>query len=70
MAKSLIKDHYYGAFDDEVDFAYAIIEEFYSDVTSDLFMRYFDYAAFTRDLFINDYFSVEANHQKHIFSIG
>ncbi|WP_462095311.1 antirestriction protein ArdA, partial [Legionella pneumophila] len=29
---------------------------------------YFDYEAFARDLFINDYFSVEADGQTHVFS--
>ena len=29
--------------------------------------EYFDYEAFARDLFINDYFSVEADSQTHVF---
>lgn len=67
-ARRLLEENYYGAYESEVDFAYEVIDEYYSNALPNNLMLYFDYVAFTRDLFINDYFSIEASHKVHVFS--
>lgn len=67
-AETLLEDHYHGAYDNEVDFAYAIFDDCYSQAMPENLICYFDYVAFTRDLFMSDYFSVEAGNKTHVFS--
>lgn len=67
-ARSFLEDGYHGAYDSEVDYARTIVEDCYSDAIPKNLIYYFDYEAFARDLFINDYFSVEAQGQTHVFS--
>lgn len=66
--RRFLEDNYHGAYDSEVDFAESIFEECYSDAIPKNLIYYFDYEAFARDLFINDYFSVDAEGQTHVFS--
>lgn len=67
-AETLLEDHYQGSYKSEVDFAYFIFEEFYAEAIPENLKFYFDYEAFARDLFINNYFSVEAHGEVHVFS--
>lgn len=67
-AEALLEESYHGSFDSEVDFAQSLFEDCYSQAIPDYLSCYFDHEAFARDLFINDYFSVEANEQTHVFS--
>lgn len=67
-AERCLEENYHGAYDTEVDFAYYMFEECYSSAIPDNLMCYFDYVAFTRDLFISDYFSVESGGKTHVFS--
>ncbi len=67
-AETMISDCYHGFYDSEVDFAWHIFEECYSNAIPDNLMCYFDCEAFARDLFINDYCSVEVNGVIHVFS--
>jgi len=67
-AETLLEDHYHGAYDNEVDFAYSLFYECYDNAIPEKLMYYFDYVAFTRDLFTSDYFSVELNNKIHVFS--
>lgn len=67
-AETLLGDHYHGSYKSEVDFAYSIFEECYASDIPENLKFYFDYEAFARDLFINDYFSVEADGETHVFS--
>lgn len=50
---SSFEDEYQGEYDDEEDFAYQIIEEYYD--LPEFAKTYFDYAKFARDLFCGDY---------------
>jgi antirestriction protein len=54
--------------DSEVDFARYVLEEYYSNPIPDDWLCYFDYEAFARDLFINDFCSVEVDGNVHVFS--
>lgn len=67
-AERLLEESYHGAYDSEVDFAHAIFDDCYSNAIPENLQYYFDYDAFARDLFINDYFTVEAAGQTHVFS--
>ena len=67
-AETLMEDHYHGAYNSEVDFAEAIFDDCHSNAIPDNLLCYFDYDAFARDLFMCDYFSVEADGQTHVFS--
>lgn len=66
-AERMISDYYQGCFDSEVDFAWHLFEECYSNAIPDNLMCYFDCESFARDLFISDYCSVEANGMTHVF---
>ncbi|HDU7890461.1 antirestriction protein ArdA [Legionella pneumophila] len=67
-AERMLEENYHGAHDSEVDFARALFDDCYSSAIPEDLLFYFDYEAFARDLFINDYFSVEADGQTHVFS--
>ncbi|HCC3243522.1 TPA: antirestriction protein ArdA [Legionella pneumophila] len=67
-AERMLEENYHGAYDNEVDFASALFDDCYSSAIPEDLLFYFDYEAFARDLFINDYFSVEADGQTHVFS--
>ncbi|HCD9500445.1 TPA: antirestriction protein ArdA [Legionella pneumophila] len=67
-AEIMIRDRYHGSYDSEVDFAWYLFEECYSNTIPDNLMCYFDCEAFARDLFINDYCSVEVNGIIFVFS--
>lgn len=67
-AQTLLEDQYHGSYDSEVDFAEYIFEECYGDAIPKNLIFYIDHEAFSRDLFINDYFSLEAQGKTHIFS--
>ncbi len=67
-AETLLEERYHGSYDNEVDFAYAIFDDCYSNAIPENLMCYFDYVAFTRDLFLWDYFSVESGGKTHVFS--
>ncbi len=66
-AQTFIENHYHGAYDSEVDFAQTIFEECYSDAIPKNLIYYIDHDKFSRDLFINDYFSLEVQGRTHIF---
>lgn len=67
-AQTLLEDQYHGAYDSEVDFAQSIFEECYSDAIPKNLIYYIDHKAFSRDLFMSDYFSMEAQGRTHVFS--
>ena len=67
-AQTLLEDQYHGAYDSEVDFAQSIFEECYNDAIPKNLIYYIDHEAFSRDLFMSDYFSMEAQGRTHVFS--
>lgn len=67
-AERMMSDAYHGSYDSELDFAWQLFEDCYSSGIPDSLIGYFDCEAFARDLFINDYCSVEANGLTHVFS--
>ena len=67
-AETLLEERYQGSYNSEVDFAYSIFDDCHSNAIPSNLIYYFDYDAFARDLFMCDYFSVEADGQTHVFS--
>lgn len=67
-AKALLENHFHGVFESEVDFAYTLFNECYCNALPENLSFYFDYAAYTRDLFTNDFISVDVEGKLHIFS--
>lgn len=65
-AEELLDQHYYGAYDDELDFAQDFFQEHYEDKTPEQVMRYIDYEKFKKDLFM-DFFSIEYDGKTHVF---
>ncbi|AWN73390.1 antirestriction protein ArdA [Legionella anisa] len=68
-AQTMLKDHYQGCYDSEVDFARQLFDDCYAHQMPDSLICYFDFDAFARDLFMSDYYSVETNGQTNIFLI-
>ena len=67
-AEACLSNHYHGAYDNEVDFAYEFFDQCYGYAIPNNLSYYVDYAAFARDLFNGKYFSVEVNGKVHVFS--
>ena len=64
----MIEDQYHGCYDSEVHFAHHLIDDCYGEKLPDNLMRYFDYEALARDLFIDDFCAVELDGNVHVFS--
>ncbi|HAT9314908.1 TPA: antirestriction protein ArdA [Legionella pneumophila subsp. pneumophila] len=67
-AQTMLEEHYQGSYDSEVDFARQLFDDCYSHQMPDSLSCYFDFELFARDLFINDYCSVEFNNHLYVFS--
>jgi len=61
------QDAYCGEWDSEEAYAEDLFDELYAHDLPDHIAPYIDYGAFARDLFINDYFSVENNSGVYVF---
>ena len=64
--KERFEEAYQGEWDSEEDFAQNLAEET-MEIPQHL-QFYIDYEKFARDLFINDFFSIEVSHKIHVFS--
>ena len=55
------REQYHGHYDSEVDYAYQLVDDtgMLKDVPENI-AGYFNYDAFARDLFLGDYYSVDA----------
>ncbi len=67
-AKEALENHYHGEYDSELDYATELFDECYAHELSEPVKSYIDYDAFCRDLFINDYLSIELNGKVYVFS--
>lgn len=61
------EDAYCGTYDSELDYAYELADELIPHDAPDFLTRYFDYEAFSRDLFMSDNFSVRVSGGVAIF---
>ena len=67
-AKEAIENNYHGEWDSELDFATDLFDECYAHDIPENLRSYIDYEQFCRDIFINDYLSLEVNHKVHVIS--
>lgn len=61
------EEAYQGTWRSEESFAVNLMDDLGELKEDSLAARYFDYAAFTRDLFINDYWSHDGTEGTHVF---
>lgn len=65
-AEDALENFYHGEWNSELDFATEFFHEAHH--VSDDVLFYIDYEAFRRDLFINDFFSLEVEGSVHVFA--
>lgn len=67
-AKRALEDNYMGEYESELDYAIHLFDECYlSDIPENL-QYYIDYDKFQKDIFVNDYFSIQVGGSSHIFA--
>ena len=66
-AEETLSDYYMGEYESELDYAIHLFDECYSFNFPKRIKTYIDYDMFCRDIFANDYFSVEVNGRCHVF---
>lgn len=66
-AKRALEEHYEGEYKNELDYATYLFDEIYLHDVPKHVQFYIDYELFQRDIFINDYFSLDLNGSCHVF---
>lgn len=67
-AKETLENHYYGEHRSEKDFAIDLFDDLYAHEVPEPIQSYIDYDSFCRDVFINDFYSVESDSGVHVFA--
>ena len=67
-AREALENNYHGEHDSELDFATNLFDECYGHDLPENIKYYIDYDAFSRDLFMCDYHSIEIHGNTHVFS--
>jgi len=67
-AQDALENYYHGEHENELEFASQLFDDCYLYAVPEAVRSYIDYEMFGRDLFINDYFSLEVNGKCHVFS--
>lgn len=67
-ARIVLTDYYHGEWDSELEYARELFDECWLHEVPESIHAYIDYQAFCRDLFINDYFSVNLGRTVHVFT--
>lgn len=66
-AKEALEEYYMGEYESELDYASDLFDELYLHNLPKHVHFYIDYELFQRDIFINDYFSLDVNGSCHVF---
>jgi antirestriction protein len=66
-AREALDNYYMGAHESELDYAIHLFEECYLHDIPEHIQCYVDYEKFCRDIFIQDYFSLEVEGRCHVF---
>lgn len=66
-ATEALKNHYLGEYESQLAYAMHIFDECYGYDVPKIVLDYIDYEQFQRDIFIDDYFSIEVKGCHHIF---
>lgn len=67
-SKNAMENNYHGEYKSELDFAQCIFDDYYLNEIPTSLQYYIDYEAFSRDIFVNDYYSIVIAGDFHIFS--
>ena len=66
-ATEALEEYYVGEYESELDYAAYLFDELYLHEIPKSVCDYISYTRFQRDIFIDDYFSLEVNGSCHIF---
>lgn len=68
QAEEALEGYYQGKYQDELDYAIYLFDEFYLRDIPENIHAYIDYESFKRDIFIGDYFAIEVKGNCHVFA--
>jgi antirestriction protein len=66
-AEEALENHYMGAHESDLDYAIHLFDECYLHNIPESIQYYVDYDKFCRDIFIDDYFSIDIDGKTHVF---
>lgn len=66
-ARTALEEYYRGEYDSELEYAIQLFDECYLNGLPEFVRFYLDYEKFQRDIFIDDYFSIEVRGRCHVF---
>ena len=66
-AKKALENNYRGVHESELDYAMQLFDECYLHDIPESIQYYVDYDKFCRDIFIDDYFSINIDGKAHVF---
>lgn len=69
LTEEALVEHYQGKYCTELDFAISLFDKECPVIIPDFVKLYIDYEGFQKDIFKNDYYSIEAEGGVHIFSV-
>ena len=67
-AQDALENHYHGEHENELEFAIQLFDDIFMNSIPVPVQGYIDYASYKRDLFIGDFFSIEAGGKTHVFA--
>jgi antirestriction protein len=67
-AQDAIENHYHGEHESQIEFAIQLFDSCHMDSIPEPIQCYIDYAAFKRDIFLGDFYSIEVGGKTHVFA--
>lgn len=67
-ARNAIEHRYHGEYENELEFAISLFDDCYMGAIPEAVQGYIDYGSFKRDIFLDEFFSLEVEGKNHIFS--
>ncbi len=67
-ARNAMENRYQGEYENELEFAIQLFDDCYMAAIPETIQGYIDYASFKRDIFLDEFFLLEAGGKNHVFS--
>lgn len=67
-AKDAMENHYEGLYENHLEFAINLFDDCYMSAIPEAIQAYIDYASFKRDIFLDEFFSLDIEGKRHVFS--
>ena len=67
-AQDALENRYHGEHENDLEFAIQLFDEVFMDCIPVPVQGYINYASYKRDLFMSDFFSIEAGGKTHVFA--